>query len=336
LKRYSAVFISVLLIVVLLFSFVANGKELVIYSYDSFGQTLMEMMEQHFEKEYDSKVRFVLFEDTGAMYTRLVLEKDKPKADLVIGLDEVYVIDAKADDLFTAYRPKEADKIREELVFDEDFYMTPYDFGYITFNYDSQLLPNPPKTHKALADSSLGKKIIIPNPTTSSPGQAFLLSTIAYFGEDGYLDFWKELKKNILVMPSSWSIAYGIYSNGEAPIVLSYGTSPVFHLLDENTERYQALVLDGVAWAQIEGAAIVKGGKNHELAKAALDYLISVQMQEALTESQFMYPVRIDAKLPESFRIAAHVPEILNPRIDLKDVHDKLGTWIKDWENVMR
>ena len=121
-------------------------------------------------------------------------------------------------------------------------------------------------------------------------------------------------------MPSSWSIAYGIYTNGEAPIVLSYGTSPVYHLISESTERYQALVLDDVAWAQIEGAGIVKGSKNPELAKAALDYLLSIPMQEALPESQFMYPVRVDAKLPESFKIAAQASEILNPRLDLGDV----------------
>lgn len=336
LLRKLSVLLTGVFLVVLVLSMVMSAQEVVIYTYDSFGQTLMEMMEEHMQKEYGAKVRFVLFEDTGAMYTRLVLEKDNPRADLVIGLDEVFVIDAKKDDLFQPYRPKDADKIRKELVFDEEFYMTPYDFGYITFNYDSKTLPNPPRTFADLAGEGLGRKIVIPNPMTSSPGQAFLLATIAYFGEDGYLEFWKELKKNILVMPSSWSIAYGIYTNGEAPIVLSYGTSPVYHLISESTERYQALVLDDVAWAQIEGAGIVKGSKNPELAKAALDYLLSIPMQEALPESQFMYPVRVDAKLPESFKIAAQASEILNPRLDLGDVHDKLDSWLRDWENVMR
>lgn len=324
------------LITVVLLSVFAQGSELVVYSYDSFGQTLMEMAEKHFAKEYNAKVRFVLFEDTGAMYSRLVMEKNKPVADIVIGLDEVYLIDAKKDDLFRAYKPKGFENIRKELVFDKDFYMVPFDYGYITFNYDSKLLPDAPLTHSDLLKPEFNKKIVIPNPMTSSPGQAFLLSTIAYFGEDKYLDFWKELKKNILVMPSSWSIAYGIYTNGEAPLVLSYGTSPVYHLVYDNTDRYKALVLDSVAWAQIEGAGILKNSKNPKLAEAFMDYLISIEMQEALTESQFMYPVRVDAKLPESFRIAADAKEILNPRIDIKKIHDNLDQWLKDWEKVMR
>ena len=335
-KRFTGVLFLALLIVIMLFSLTCQAKEVVIYSYDSFGQTLMEMMEKYMAEKYQAKVRFVLFEDTGAMYTRLLMEKKKPQADVVIGLDEVYLVDAKRDDLFRAYKPKAFAQIREELVFAKDFYLVPFDYGYITFNYDSELLPKPPKTYAELIKPEYNKKIVIPNPTTSSPGQAFLLSTIAYFGEDKYLDFWKELKKNILEMPSNWSLAYGIYTNGEAPLVLSYGTSPVYHLVYDKTERYQALVLDQVSWAQIEGAGIVKGAKNPELAEAVIDYLLSLELQEALTESQFMYPVRVDAKLPTSFRIAAQAKEILNRRLDLQEIHDKLEQWLKDWENVMR
>ena len=329
-------FYALLLVVFVFCAVFVQGSELVIYSYDSFGQTLMEMMEKHMAKEYNAKVKFVLFEDTGAMYTRLLMEKGKPVADMVIGLDEIYLIDAKKDDVFEAYKPKDADKIRPDLVFAKDFYMVPFDYGFITFNYDSKNLPKVPKTHQDLLKSEYAKKIVIPNPMTSSPGQAFLLSTIALFGEDNYLNYWQELKKNILVMPSSWSIAYGIYTNGEAPIVLSYGSSPVYHLVYDKTDRYQALVLDNTAWAQIEGAGIVKGTKNRTLARAAMDYLISVPLQEALTESQFMYPARNDAKLPESFAIAVKAPEILNSKLSLEKIYNNLDKWLKDWEKVMR
>ena len=334
-RSFSSLFV-VMLVLVLLGSVCVNAKELVVYSYDSFGQKLMEMMEDYFAKEFNTKVRFVLFEDTGAMYSRLLIEKNKPVADVVIGLDEVYLVNVKADDLFTPYKPKAAAKIKDDLIFDPGFHMVPFDYGFVTFNYDSELLSTPPKTYSDLLKPEYAKKIVIPNPMTSSPGQAFLLSTVAYFGEDKYLDFWQELKNNILVMPSSWSIAYGIYTNGEAPLVLSYGTSPVYHLLYDKTERYQPLVLDNVAWAQIEGAGIVKGAKNLELAKAAIDYLLGLDMQEALPESQFMYPVRVDAKLPDSFSIAADTPELLNRRIELEKVQDNLEKWLNDWESVMR
>lgn len=168
---------------------------------------------------------------------------------------------------------------------------------------------------------------------TSSPGQVFLLTTIALYGEDGYLDYWRGLKKNLLTITPGWDEAYGIYTAGEAPLVLSYGTSPVYHLLYDKTERYQALVLDNSAYAQIEGMGIVKGTANLKEAQQLVEYLLSPEFQSLIPESQFMYPVTNDAKLPASFKIAAQAGRILN--LPQEKIAQNLDRWLSDWEKVI-
>ena len=304
-----------------------------IYTYSSFPAPLMEEIIKVFREQHDLTVDFKSFSDTGPLFNQLIQEKGKPYADVVIGLDNNYFPQAVRADLFQAYKPRDAQQIRDDLIFDPEFRLTPFDFGYVLFNYDSAKLEQIPETHQELTDPAYRGKIIIANPMTSSPGQVFLLTTIALFGEDGYLDYWRKLKDNILAITPGWDEAYGMYTMGEAPIVLSYGTSPVFHLLYENTEQYKALVLDNSAYAQIEGAGIVKGAKNLACAKKLLDYLLSAEFQALIPENQFMMPVRTDVELPESFRVAAQADHVLN--LPLEQVEANLAKWLAAWEQVI-
>lgn len=310
-----------------------RGESLVVYTYSSFPVPLMEEITRVFQEQYDTTVDFKAFSDTGPLFNQLIQEKQNPYADVVIGLDNNYFLQAVRADLFQGYKPQGAQKIREDLIFDPEFRLTPFDFGYVLFNYDSAKLKRVPKTHQELTDPIYRGKIILANPLTSSPGQVFLLTTVALFGEDGYLDYWRKLKGNILAITPGWDEAYGMYTMGEAPIVLSYGTSPVFHLLYENTERYKALVLDNSAYAQIEGAGIVKDAKNLNGAQRLLDYLLSVEFQALIAENQFMLPVRTDVELPESFRLAAQADQVLN--LPPGQVEANLEKWLAEWEQVI-
>jgi thiamine transport system substrate-binding protein len=323
------------LLIVLLFQLEAFSapQKLVVYTYSSFPVSSIENIKDHFLKKYQTKVDFRAFSDTGPIFNQLLQEKRAPQADLVIGLDNNYFSKAIEQDLFQSYQPKAANKIRPELIFDPQYRMIPFDYGYVVFNYDRERLGKVPKTHRDLLDPYYKGKIIIENPLTSSPGQVFLLTTIALYGEDGYLDYWRRLKKNLLTITPGWDEAYGIYTAGEAPLVLSYGTSPVYHYLYDKTERYRALVLDDAAYAQIEGMGIVKGSTNLKGARQLVDYILTPEFQSLIPESQFMYPVTTDAKLPESFKVAAQVKRILN--LPLDQVAAKLDKWLNDWEKAV-
>ncbi len=314
-------------------SFGENNKLLTVYTYSSFPVPLMEHAKSHFRKTFGAKVEFKSFSDTGPLFNQLIQEKQNPLADVVIGVDNNYLVKAMKYDLFQPYRPKAVAKIKREFLFDQRFLLTPFDYGLVLFNYDREKLGRVPRSHKDLLDPYYKGKIIIENPQTSSPGQVFLLTTIALYGEKGYLDYWKALKKNILTIAPGWDEAYGIYTNGEAPIVLSYGTSPVYHFIHEHTERYQPLVLDDAAYAQIEAMGIVKGTRNAKLAQAFEEYVLGPEFQNLIPENQYMYPVRQNLQLPESFRIAARVKKVLN--LPGEKVAKNMDTWLNQWEKVI-
>lgn len=308
-------------------------RSLTVYTYSSFPVKLVENIKNHFQNEYQVKVNVKSFSDTGPLFNQLLHEKKRPVADVVIGLDNNYFVKAVQNDLFQAYKPKAIKNIQSDYLFDPSCRLLPFDYGYVVFNYDSQKLTHVPKSYQDLLKPEYKGKIIITNPLTSSPGQILLLSTVALYGEKGYLDYWRKLKKNILTIAPGWEEAYGMYTSGEAPIVLSYGTSPVYHLLYDKTERYRALVLDNAAYAQIEAMGIVKGAPHRTNSKLLIDYLLSPKFQTLIPENQFMYPVRTDVKLPESFRVAAKAKRILN--LPPKQVTNRLNKYLSDWEKVI-
>ena len=311
----------------------ASEKQLTVYTYSSFPVPLIEKIQTHFQKELQVKVLFKSFSDTGPLFNQLLMEKKAPVADVVIGLDNNYLSKIIKNNLFAPYLPKSAPTIKPELVFDGKYRMIPFDYGYIVFNYDREKLERIPVSYRDLLDPYYKGKIIIENPMTSSPGQVFLLTTIALYGEKGYLDYWRGLKKNLLTITPGWDEAYGMYTGGEAPIVLSYGTSPVYHLLYDKTERYQALVLEDAAYAQIEGMGIVKKPGNLVLAQNLIEYILSPEFQGLIPENQFMYPVRSDVALPDSFRIAAKAKKLLNLPPD--KVEANLEKWQSEWDKAM-
>lgn len=309
-----------------------NGK-LVIYTYDAFPDALEASIREALGRE-GAEIDLIRFEDTGGLMTQVLLEKESPKADVVIGLDNTYLAKAFSEDLFQTYKPAGLKLVHEGLLVDRMYRLIPFDYGSIALNYDSQLLPNPPKNWEELLDPAYNDSVILMNPSTSSPGRNFLLFTIAEFGEDEYLNFWNSLKPNILTVTSGWSEGYGLYTQGEAPIVLSYDTSPAYHLEFEGTERYKNLIFDGRAYAQVELAGILKGAGRLDLAKKCMDHIVSREFQDLIPLNQIMYPVHPEAHLPESFVRAAGATEIIN--MDERLVAEKLDGWLAAWEDLMR
>ncbi len=307
---------------------------LTIYTYDAFPQSLEALITTHFENEYGVTPTLERHQDTGGLYNQLWLERTAPRADAAIGLDNTYIGRALEADLFEAYRPAEAEAIRDHLVIDPDFRLTPFDWGHVLLNYDSERLPDPPTTWEELLDPRLSESIILMNPATSSPGRNFLLLTVAVHGEEGYLDYWRRLSPNILTITSGWSEGYGLYSQGEAPIVLSYESSPPYHIEFEDTDRYRNLILDDHGYAQIEVAGVLSGATNVENARRLIDFLLSVEFQQEIPLNQFMYPVRADVELPEAFDLVETAGTSIF--LPVEHVDENFDEWLSDWREVMQ
>ena len=308
------------------------AAELTIYTYESFnsqwgpGPTVFK----RFEESCQCQLKIVALGDSGLMLNRVILEKKNPNADIFLGLNDSQLAKALSANIFLPYQSPLLEKVSASHLMDSEYRITPFDYGYIAFVYDSEKISNPPLSLKDLLKEDYKQKIVIEDPRTSSPGLSFLHWTISVYGEDGYMDYWEKLKPNLLAITSGWSAAYGMFTKGETPVVLSYATSPAYHLEYENTERYRAAVFSEGHYLQIEGAGIVKGTANLELAKQFIDFMLSAQFQDVIPLTNWMFPVIEYQSLPASFRLAIQ-PESVE-KLDASRILEKNKLWLKTWE----
>jgi thiamine transport system substrate-binding protein len=307
---------------------------LVVYAYDSFvsewgpaGKVVPK-----FEQATGIHVEMISAGDAGQVLSRVILEKDSPRADIAVGIDNNLLARALEEGVLAPYRSPNLDRVPPALRFDSTHSVTPFDYGYFAFVYDSEALPSPPRSFEELTGASFRGKIIVEDPRTSSPGLGLLLWTIAVYGE-GYLDFWKRLEPNLLTITDSWDTAYGMFTSGEAPLVLSYTTSPAYHLQNEHTERYRALLFEKGNYLQIEGMGMVRGGPNPEAARRFIDFILTDSFQEEIPLTNWMYPVVPGVATPESFRLAPK-PEV-SLQIPADQVRRNEERWISAWVRLV-
>lgn len=275
-----------------------------VWTYDSFvsewgpGPSLSRL----FEEKTGIKVSFVSKGDGGALLASLLQAGKDAEADLVLGLDNNSAAKALASGLFAKAELSNKEKLRPDLLIDPSVKLIPYDFGDFAIIWDSESGLRAPTSLEDLTDPYYAKRLIIMDPRSSTPGLGLLAWTQAVYGE-GWKDYWRRLKPSILAMTPGWDTGYGIFTKGEAPLVLSYSTSPAYHKAYEDSERYKALVFAEGHAAQIELAGVLAASKRKKDAEKFLDFLISAEAQALLPETQWMYPANGETKLPESFSV---------------------------------
>jgi thiamine transport system substrate-binding protein len=220
-----------------------NANEVIIWTYDSFDSEWgpgAEVSKRFFEQT-GITIKWVSHGDAGSVLSRLLLEGETAGADVILGIDQNYAARALDSGLLEAYKPAGADKILSGLVIDKTFRLVPFDYSYFAIVYDSEKIPNPPASLEDLTAPAYAKKLILMDPRTSSPGLGFLTWTKAVY-KDGWKDYWTRLSPSILTIAEGWDTGYGLFTSGEAPLVLSYTTSPGYHLEYEETERYKTAI----------------------------------------------------------------------------------------------
>jgi thiamine transport system substrate-binding protein len=309
-------------------------QALVIYAYDSFvsewgpaGKVI-----PRFEAQAAVKVTVISAGDAGQVLARAILEKDDPQADLIIGIDNNLLARALEEKVLQPYRSPNLGLVPRELQFDPSHSVTPMDYGYFAVVYDSQKLPDPPASLEDLASPRFRGKLILQDPRTSSPGLGFLLWTIAVYGEQ-WQEYWRRLAPNILTVTDGWDAAYGMFTSGEAPLVLSYTTSPAYHLEYEQTERYLAALFPEGHYLQVEGVGLLKGAKHPALARAFIDFLLTEAFQSELALTNWMYPVNPAVRLPDSFRLAPRPAKSLS--LPAAQIRGSLEQWLSEWTRLM-
>ncbi len=307
------------------------AEVLTIYTYESFVAEWGPgpQVKAAFERECACTVNFVGIQDGVAILNRLKLEGESTAADVVLGLDNNLVAEAKALGLFA---PHGLDPAKHSAPGWRDDQFMPYDYGHFAFVYDSETIKSPPKSLSELVNGEASEKIIIEDPRTSTPGLGLLLWMKAVFGEKA-ADAWRKLKPRILTVTPGWSEAYGLFTKGEAPMVLSYTTSPAYHMIVEKTERYKAAAFAEGHYVQIEVAGIIKKSPRLKLAKQFMGFMMSPGLQDSIATTNWMWPAgEISKPLPPEFdRLVKPVRSLI---IDSETVAKTRKAWTEEWLNA--
>lgn len=339
-------FIALLLMLSIQTVSAQNNRTITVIAHDSFNYS--EDVMAGFEAQTGLRVEVLRLGDAGSMVNRAVLTRRNPLGDVMFGIDNTFLGRALENDLFIPYVSPLLESVDESFIIDPENRVTPIDFGDVCLNYDAAYfaandLPLPTRLQD-LTDPRYRGTLVVQNPATSSPGLAFLLTTIAVFGEEEYLDFWSELIANDTLIASDWTDAYyGQFSatgQGSYPLVVSYASSPPAEVFFAETELDSAptgaIVADNTCFRQIEFAGILNGTDNPEGAQQFIDFLLSVKFQSDMPLQMFVFPVNRDAVLPDVFIEYARIPE--NPvTLDQSLIDANRDTWIQTWvENILR
>ncbi|MEO8541678.1 MAG: thiamine ABC transporter substrate-binding protein [bacterium] len=320
-----------------------DTNTITVVTHDSFN--LSEDLIKQFEKDNGVTVKLLPKGDAGAMLTSLILTKKNPEGDLAFGVDNTLLSRAADEGIFSAYSSPLLNKVPNEFQAEGANLVTPVDYGYVNFNYDiekmKQLKLDPPKRLEDLIDAKYKGLVVVENPAASSPGLAFLIATIDYFGEDHYLDWWRAMKANGLVVVDGWETAYNTnfsLKGGAQPIVLSYATSPAFEQLFADPPRADAptanILVDKGVFRQVEYIGVLKGSKHEAMARKFIDFMLSVPVQEDLPGQMAVYPVNSDAKVPDAFAEFSQVT-VKPASITSSEIAGKRQKWIDDWTRAV-
>jgi thiamine transport system substrate-binding protein len=314
-------------------------------THDSFSAS--EDVIAHFEAENNVKVKFLSSGDTGTALNKAILSKDNPLADVFYGVDNTFLSRALEEGIFETYESTHLVDIPQQFKLDPENRALPIDFGDVCLNYDIAYFEenslDPPKTLEDLIKPEYSRLLVVENPATSSPGLAFLLTTIGHFGEDSYLDYWESLLVNDVLVVNDWETAYyAEFSRwgGQRPIVVSYGSSPPFEVIfaEEpiDTPPTAAVVNDGTCFRQIEFAGILTGTQNRDLAGKWIDFMLSTTFQQDIPLQMYVFPVNPNAELDEIFVNFLAIPD--KPAyVSAEDIAENRESWIRDWtETILR
>lgn len=298
-----------------------------IYTYDSFAAEWGPgpALKSGFEATCECTVDFIAADSSLGALRRVQLEGEQTEADMILGLDTATAGEARATGLFAPHGLTLDGLALPYEWTDPEF--VPFDYGYFAFVYDTDLLAPVPGSFEELIAMPEDVKIVIQDPRSDTPGLGLVLWIKALYG-DRAAEIWEGLKPHVLTVTRGWSEAYSLFLAGEADLVMSYTTSPAFHVFDEGDESYAAADF-GAHYTQVEVAGILESSDNQELAREFLRYLVSPEAQAVIPTTNWMYPViDIGDALDPSFNDLMVPAEAL--RADEAEVTANKSAWIEE------
>jgi ABC transporter, substrate-binding protein, thiB family len=319
----------------------ADAKKVTLVTHSSF--QVSDNLKKEFEKTSGFKLEIVDGGDGGELVNKLILSKDAPQGDVCFGVDNTYASRLLSQGVIDKDRTVDTiPESAEKYLVDNNRALVPIDMGDVAINIDKTYFTShnlaEPKTFEDLAKPEYAKLLVAINPTTSTPGLAWMLATVGHFGADKFSDYWKTLVKGGAKIASGWTEAYNTdFSAGEGkgayPIVVSYASSPSYTVSKDGTSTTTAALLD-TAFRQVEYAGVLKGAANPAGGQAFINWMLSKAVQADIPKKMYMYPVDSSVQLPEvlaKFGPLAEKPVEVAPN----KIAAEREQWLKLWASAV-
>ena len=296
----------------------SQNQAVTLVAHDSFAISDQSIAE--FEKRSGLELEIIRAGDAGSVTNRLALTKNAPIGDVVFGIDNTFRGVAEENNLIEGS-------------------LSEVSYSDVCFNFDKnwfrQNQIEPPATWRELVLPKYKELTVVSNPLTSSPGMAFLATTVAALGEEGFEDFWRQLNDNGVKIAAGWEEAYftefsGSSGNGNYPIVLSYSSSPVAEIGEDGKSQTVALLDE--CFRQIEYVGILAGAKNPTGAKALIEFLLAEPFQSTMPGLMYVYPVNTDATVPEEW--STYGPPANSTIGEDLDIQLNRSSWQDKWSEI--
>lgn len=335
------------------------STELTIYAYESLlawgkdSNATLESVFGGFENKHNVKVNVVYFDSTREALLKAIEEKGNPRADIIIGIDNILIFEAKKAGILERYQPQNIDEIHPWLIdtLDSEHYTNPYDYSVIALVYDTNYIS--PDTHpeiesitfKDLLKPEYSKQLILEDPSLSSTGLSFLLWQITVYDKilnEDWINWWEDVKENARVVPS-WGDAINDFWTPELDrhLLVSYGTDSAYNVYFDYSKDMRAVLTHeeekNLGWLQVEGISIVKGAPHKDLAEKFVDYFLSVEVQNQIPTNNWMYPANKNVELDESYDYAINPTnvDIVNEYITPEEIENNYENWLTTWRNII-
>jgi thiamine transport system substrate-binding protein len=322
----------------------STPKEVVLVTHDSFA--ISKPVKAAFERESGLTLRILQGGDAGAVVNRALLTKGDPQGDVLFGIDNNLLSRGLSEGLFEPYEAAGLDRVPDAYRLDPEHHVTPVDHGDVCLNVDRGWFAKhgvaAPRSLDDLVQPRYRSLLVVESPATSTPGLAFLLATVARYGENDWQAYWRKLRTNRVLVVDGWEQAYTAQfsgaagSKGKRPIVVSYATSPAAEVIFSRkklTAAPTAVVADS-CFRQIELAGVLKGARNEKGARKLIDFMLSSRFQADVPNSMFVLPVREGTPLPVAFTKYA-----VSPAHPLELTPTRIGAnrdrWIDEWTRVV-
>ncbi|WP_189426002.1 thiamine ABC transporter substrate binding subunit [Devosia pacifica] len=306
---------------------------LTIYTYDAFAADWGPgpQLKEGFEAQCDCIVEFIAADSSIGALRRVQLEGDTTDADLIVGLDTAIAGEARQTGLFAEHQLDLDGLSLPETWTDPTF--VPFDYSHFAFVYDEDVVSEPPQSFEELIDRPESFKIAIQDPRSATPGLGLVLWIKAAYGDDA-AEIWEGLAPHVLTVTSDWSESYALFLDGEADMVLSYTTSPAYHVFDEDDHSIHAAMFEEGHLAQIEVAGVLESSPNKALAREFLDYLASPGAQAVIPTTNWMFPVvDLESELDPSFSDLQQPSSTLS--IAGEEITANRDAWIDEMLNAL-